>query len=205
MLTSVKKEIFYNAKCICLILKYNDCTRAVQKHVSKNNKFSFMQIKQLYKTKYIITNKKNKIQLSSIYLSVDGVKELLTKSKKPLYLLNIIAKKINTTIKGFNDPINIYIAQDELSKIINVFKREKYILEYAIGKYRIDLYFEEYNLGIECDEYNHIRYDKKSEKIRESYIQHKLNCTIIRFNPHCKDYNVFDIISKIHYFMKKNV
>ena len=189
---------------MCKILKYSNCKKAIFIHVSNANKTSFHIIYKKYE-KIVIINKNKHIHPLSAYLTINGVRELLTKSKKPLYLLNAIAKKINITIKGFNDPVNVYVAQNELSKIINVFKKEKYILEHVIGKYRIDLYFEEYNLGIECDEHNHVCYDKESEKIRENYIQHKLNCTLIRFNPHCKNYNIFDIISKIHYFMKKKL
>ena len=170
-------------------------------HVSPFNKLNFMDIQKKYAT-YTILNKEKIISPKSLYLSLNGIKELLIKSRQPMYLLNLIAKKFNITIRGISDPKNIFIAQNELGKLINVFNKENYVLEYRIGKYRIDLYFEDYNLAIECDEHGHKYYNKENELLRKKYITKKLKCKFIRFDPNSKDYNIFDVISKIYYFIK---
>lgn len=64
--------------------------------------------------------------------------------------------------------------------------------QYSINNYRIDLYFIDYKLAIECDEHNHVDRNKEYEKIRE-----ELNCTFIKFNPHEKCFNIGNVISKI--------
>jgi very-short-patch-repair endonuclease len=53
--------------------------------------------------------------------------------------------------------------------------------QYVFDKYRVDLYFIDYKLIIECDEYNHRDRDDIKEKIREDYLI-SLGNKIIRYN-----------------------
>lgn len=76
--------------------------------------------------------------------------------------------------------------------------------QYMIGKYKIDLYFIDYKLAIECDEFNHKDRDISKELIREEYIKSQGN-KIIRYNPNEKDFdlsNVLKEINKILFFNK---
>jgi hypothetical protein len=61
--------------------------------------------------------------------------------------------------------------------------------QFQILNYRVDLYFPEYKLVVECDENNHIDRNKIDESVRENYIL-SLGNTIIRFNPNDK---LFDL------------
>ena len=88
-----------------------------------------------------------------------------------------------------------------INQIIKVFNKEKYITQQNIGKYKIDLYFPKYKLIIECDEFNHKDRNKKYELERHFFIENELNATFIRFNPDDNNFNILDIISKIHYHM----
>ena len=69
--------------------------------------------------------------------------------------------------------------------------------QYYIDGYKIDLYFPDYNLAIEVDEFNHKDRDKLYENKREEYIKEKLGCKFIRFNPDEKNFNIGNIISNI--------
>lgn len=69
-------------------------------------------------------------------------------------------------------------------------------------KYRLDYYFPEYNLVVECDEYGHSGYDAEKELKRNNIIKSELNNPkIIRFNPYVKNFTIFDVIGKINEYI----
>lgn len=57
----------------------------------------------------------------------------------------------------------------------------KYILQYSVGNYRIDLYIPEYNTAIEIDEKEH-RYKQDYDHKRQNYIENQIHCKFIRVN-----------------------
>lgn len=73
--------------------------------------------------------------------------------------------------------------------------------QYSVDKYRIDLYFIDYKLAIECDENRH-NSKKENDEIRQNYIESKLNCKFIRYNPEEKDFNIFKVIGEIYEHLK---
>lgn len=71
--------------------------------------------------------------------------------------------------------------------------------------YFIDLYLENINLAIECDEHDHYiqEYSDELER-REEDIITELGCRFLRFNPHEADFNVGEVINVIfHYISNK--
>lgn len=73
--------------------------------------------------------------------------------------------------------------------------------QYSVDKYRIDLYFPEYNLAIECDENNHKDRDINYEIDREIYIKDKLKCSFIRYNPYSEHFDIFKVIREINNYI----
>lgn len=57
----------------------------------------------------------------------------------------------------------------------------KYILQYSVGDYRIDLYIPKFNIAIEIDEEDH-KYKKEYDISRQKYIENKIYCKFIRIN-----------------------
>ena len=92
------------------------------------------------------------------------------------------------------------IEQETLYNIKNAFTNEIMIEQYKVGDYLIDLYFPEYKLCLECDEYQHnLKNNIEKDIIREKFIKDKLeNCIFIRYKPYDKDYDIFNIINKIY-------
>ncbi|CCV02556.1 hypothetical protein IIV31_184R [Armadillidium vulgare iridescent virus] len=70
--------------------------------------------------------------------------------------------------------------------------------QFKVGRYRVDLYIEEYNLVVECDEYNHCDRDPREERERECFIRSELGCEFIRFNPDAKNFSIFTVLGDIH-------
>ena len=81
-------------------------------------------------------------------------------------------KKIDEfRIKFRFGPHDIIVSKKEpvLTKIIQVFAREKILQQHKVLKYCIELYFPDYQLAIEVDEKGHqdeMGIEKKKEKIK---------------------------------------
>ena len=123
--------------------------------------------------------------------NIIGIKQILHSSR------SIHKDKIITHL---NIDLNVVFDYKETSwlKIISTsFNKFKQNFQYYVDGYRIDLYFPEYNLAIEVDEFNHKDRDKMYEIKREKYIKEKLSCKFIRFNPDEKNFNIGEVISNI--------
>lgn len=69
--------------------------------------------------------------------------------------------------------------------------------QHIFGKYKVDLYFMDYNLVVECDEFNHKDRNPSEEKIREDFIL-SLGNSIIRYNPNDKKFDLSNVLKEIY-------
>jgi very-short-patch-repair endonuclease len=149
---------------------------------------------------------KNEVKYYLIHKNIYGgyiIRELIRTST----VKKMICCTINHNSDAFAEAIGIKLYDckkvshetNYINQIIKVFGREKYITQYCIDGYRIDLYFPKYKLAIECDENDHKDRDKKYEKSRQNHIIDLLGATMIRFNPDDVKFNILDVISQIHY------
>ena len=82
-------------------------------------------------------------------------------------------------------------------------KGKIYKTQYSVLGYRTDLYFHEYKLAIEVDEWRHTNRNIDNEIERQKALEREVNCIFIRINPDEKDFNIVKEISKIHRHIKK--
>ena len=68
-------------------------------------------------------------------------------------------------------------------------KTQYYVLDYKIG-----LYFHDYKLAIEVDEFGHS--DRNGDNEWKEEIEDELNCKFIRINPDEENLNIFKAIKK---------
>ena len=68
-------------------------------------------------------------------------------------------------------------------------KTQNCVLDYKIG-----LYFHDYKLAIEVDEFDHC--DRNGDKERKEVIEKELDCKFIRINPDEENFDVFKAIKK---------
>ena len=87
--------------------------------------------------------------------------------------------------------------QDALSQIMQACRGEEMIHQFGVGKYRIDLYFSEYKLAIECDEFDHCDSVIGCKVERQKCIEKLLSCTFVRFNPDAKEFCILEVVNKI--------
>ena len=74
--------------------------------------------------------------------------------------------------------------------------------EYYFLGYRIDLYFPDYRLAIEIDEFGHCDRCIEYKKERERILKKEFNCVIIRVSP--EDFNILKAINKINRHINKS-
>lgn len=205
-------EVFYCGRDILSCLKYISNDKNVSKTLNKlreQDKFTIKDLQEKYSSHgFKLSDDPNKELISSlnqyemqhIYINTNGLKTLLSTTIKPippvlLELCKILNLEINSKMLRYE--------QETIASLLKVFSKEKYSLQYNVDGYRIDLYFPEYNLAIECDESGHKQYDQDKEKERERYIKKKIKCHFIRYNPNEECFDILDVVSQIHYFILK--
>jgi very-short-patch-repair endonuclease len=173
-----------------LIIYLSSSKGEITRHLKKNYKENIHYIIEYNKSKIIKQNGgQNKID----YLLTEDAFELLKNSYnlRNRYIVNVSdnVKQINLSMCIENQTIGFI--ENSFKDIFNI-KRQ-----FAIGKYRVDLYFIDYKLVVECDEYNHDDRDQIQETIREEYIL-SLGNKIIRYNPNGKDFDLSNVLREIN-------
>ena len=90
-----------------------------------------------------------------------------------------------------------------LEAVKDAFEGENMQIQHNVLGYRIDLYFHDYRLTIEVDEYGHNNRNIDYEIQRQKGIEKELRCEFISINPDEQDFNIFNTIIKIHRHIKK--
>ena len=121
-----------------------------------------------------------------------------------LYVLNKCIKSTNK-LNALADILGVKIhknkclfkEQESLQNIMNVFNVEEMLTQFSVDGYKIDLYFSRHKLAVECDEFDHKDRDIEYEVRRQKYIENKLGCQFIRFNPDARRFNIFEVANRI--------
>lgn len=129
------------------------------------------------------------------FITLEATKILLVKSRS--VQATELAKQLDIDIISRIIPYEC----DTLQTIMQVFHGENMKCQYYVNGYRLDLYFIEYRLAIECDESHHDCrniYDIE----RQGIIEKELNCTFIRYKPHENNFNINIVLNKIFRHIK---
>jgi len=167
------------------------CNRSgLSRHLLKNYKENYhFIILKLGKNSDFIKGGHNKIT----FMLTEFAYELLQNSfnLRNRYIVNMSEK-----FKCVN--IGMCIENQTIGFIANSFETiVKTERQFIFDKYRVDLFFNDFNLIIECDENNHKDRCVIQEKIRENYLL-SLGNTIIRFNPNDSKFELSNILKEIN-------
>jgi len=185
------------------LLEYKNVKDALQKHVKPKHKKDLKTIVEEVSTETVLNSiigvpnqKMSHHDGRAVYISKDGLIELLTKSRT---LASYHATKVISDKLGLNLQFvyNVSKQQETLNTIKAAFKDLSCISEYTVDTYRIDLYFPDLNLAVECDEHGHVNRDQHYEQEREEYIKKVLGCVFIRYNPDSSRFDIGDVIYEI--------
>jgi len=67
----------------------------------------------------------------------------------------------------------------------------------VFGKYKVDLFIQERNVVVECDELGHEGRDKEYEQTREAFLVSQGN-KVVRFNPNDPDFDLSNVLNEIN-------
>jgi very-short-patch-repair endonuclease len=163
-------------------------TRYLKKNFKENIHYNIIK-----NTSYETNVKKGGGQNKITYLLTETAFEIF---KNSYNLRNNYIVELSENIKCINlgmciENQTIGFIENSYSNITNL-KRQ-----YIMGKYRVDLYFIDYNLVIECDENGHIDRNIVQEKCRENYIL-SLGNTLIRYNPNVPSFDLSNVLRDIN-------
>ena len=162
----------------------------LSEHLKKNYKLNYHYI-----IKKTDINKGNSGGHNKInFFLTEYTYELL---KNSFNLRNKYITNINDN-KKVNNQFVMCIENQTIGFIQNSFKNSvETHRQYIIGNYKVDLYFPNYNLVIECDENNHSDRNPIEEKKRQEYILSQENF-MIRFNPNHAKFDLSFVIQEIN-------
>ena len=192
----LNEEPWFVGRDIAEALEYKKTRNAIERHVDDEDKQTLLW--RDYHTKYNLW--KGNGHSNKVIISKRGVQSLLSSSNMPnaIGLCNYLGIEIG----GYN---NVKKEQRTLLQIMQAFSGEDMQRQYSVseGKYRIDLYFPKYKLAIECDEYGHRDRPAGYDETRQQYIEDKLGCHFIRYNPDSKNFSIFKVINRIIKYIYK--
>ena len=205
------KNPWFCGKDVCEILEYKNIPDAFYKHVKPKHKKDLKTLSEDVDisdpTSFEHEHFKNLTYNAgkAVYLDKTGFTMLLQKSKvsDPPTIQAILD---NPVIKELGIDLKLVLLskeQEYIGTIVNAFHDLKLYKQFAVGTYKIDLYFPDHNLAIECDEFNHTDRDPEYEKERQVFIENELKCKFIRFNPDSKDFSVHRVVRMISEHMMK--
>lgn len=193
------EKVIQKAITVCRIAQQN-----VQAHFIVTNKSVFLG----YGSKReIIDYNLTRYALHLILILSDVKKPMIARA-----LAYFTLKSLHGSKNYFPQDLSISIPSDipitkeqkTIGQIRRSFSHLRAIQQYAVPPYRIDLYFPDYKVAIECDEYGHRKYEKENEYKRQKYLEHELNCRFIRYNPDDAKFNIGDVIHQIMMVVYEN-
>ena len=90
-----------------------------------------------------------------------------------------------------------------LDSIKNAFEGENIQTHYRVLGHEIDIYFHDYKLALEIDEYNHEDRDIGCEIEMQKALEKELGCKFSRINPDKENFNVCKAINEIFSHIKE--
>ena len=91
-----------------------------------------------------------------------------------------------------------------LDSIKNAFEGDNIQTNYRVLGCEIDIYFHDYKLAVEIDEYNHEDRDIGFGIKRQEALEKELGCKFIKINPDKENFNVFKAINEIFRNIKES-
>lgn len=126
------------------------------------------------------------------FLTADGVRRLLCASRKDV---RVFEKEFGLKIHA-----NHYICIESASIdfIWRLFDGKPMVKQFLCRPYRIDLYFPQHRVAVECDETAaHGKSRISDDAARQRFIEGSLDCVFIRFRPQEKNFCLATVCNSI--------
>lgn len=167
------EEPWFPANAIAQACGYTNAHKAIVVHVSQANIRPLCQLLPALVVQHKplgLTHNK----LLTKYINGKGARALLARSRKAESIE--IAKHFDIDISDFKP---VYPEMTYMAQIMAAFKGCQMQQQFSAGKYRINLYFVDYKIAVECDEFGHRDRDVSKEGSRQKLITFQLGCALI--------------------------
>jgi very-short-patch-repair endonuclease len=184
---------YFCGKDVCEVLGYEAPKFALQRYVDEDDKQTLRILNE-------VGGKLSYNEGKAVYINKNGLRQLISKGKI------CGPDKLQQIADAFDLQLFITPRKEHrhLEAIEKTFSDVDMFKQFKVGRYRVDLYIEKYNLVVECDEYDHTKYNRREEEERELFIRSELGCDFIRFNPDAKEFSIFSVLGDIHKHILKN-
>ncbi len=190
----VEGVYWFCGKDVAKVIGYTNARKAIGDHVDSVHKTRLgTLIEKLENTIPLYLTGNQKI---TTFINKTGMVSLMTYSRMPNKeeFVKWYEKNYNIKFKV----IKLLKEQETVGQLIKVFDYKNIKTQYVVGNYRIDLYFIDAKIAIECDEFGHRDREPEYEKTREQHIKKTLGCKFIRYNPDDPEFCIFDVIKEIN-------
>ena len=132
------------------------------------------------------------------YINSKGATALLARSRKAESIA--VAARFGLDVSDFKA---VYPEMATMAQIMKAFKGCQMQQQFSVGQYRIDLYFLDHKIAVECDEFGHRDRNDREEALRQQFITFQLGCEWVRFDPHATSFCIFEVINTIFTLVNK--
>ena len=135
----------------------------------------------------------NGSRVKAAFLTYAGVRRLLAKSRKPAAA--VLAKSFGMVV---HDNHYVCVEAAALTFLSQALKGLSMRQQFHVGRYRVDLYFPEQKLALECDEEgSHGPGRVSQDRKRQNYIEKQLKCTFLRFCPQQQGFSMAGLLNSV--------
>lgn len=93
--------------------------------------------------------------------------------------------------------VRVFVECEVMEQLLKAFLACSPVQQYKVGPYKVDMYLPKANIVVECDEYDHQKYNVVTEKNRQFYIEKQLQCRFVRFDPYNMDFDIMSVIAAV--------
>ena len=164
---------------------YADPKKGVRRHVDSSFARTFANL--IGEDKAANLNEAN-----SRFINLKGVHMLVARSRTPQS--TNFAKQLGIDVHAYKFE---FAEGTTIGSLMQAFAGQAMTTQFMVGSFRVDLYFTEHKIAVECDEYGHSDRDPQAEADRQDFVTKQLNCQWVRFNPDCKNFSMMKVINQI--------
>ena len=100
-------------------------------------------------------------------------------------------------MEGVELEMKMITEEEIMQQLEEAFEACNPIKQFGIGPYRIDMYLDQPKIALECDEHNHSSYNTVREMQRQTFIEERLGCCFIRFDPYAPNFSAMSVVKEV--------
>lgn len=121
---------------------------------------------------------------------------LLKRSNRSQAEIDATVRAFGIEAKVFESAFAATAERDTLAAIARAIPYPS-VEQFAVGRFKVDLYFPDVKIAVECNEHDHADYPLDQELARRRFIERQLGCRTVTFDPYAARFNVLDVVRRV--------